>query len=55
MVGDVSFDALVVPETWLAGGVSDQKIAGDVTPAGYSFHHTACTHRKGGRVETLIS
>ena len=29
-------------------GISDQKIVGDVTQAGYSFHHAARTHRTGG-------
>jgi hypothetical protein len=33
---------------------SDQKIVGYVTPAGYGFHHTARTHRKGGGVGILI-
>ena len=36
-------------ETWLTGDISDKNIVGDVTPAGYSYHHVACTHRKGWR------
>ena len=31
VVGEQSFDALVVTETWLTGGVSDQKTVDDVT------------------------
>ena len=44
---------LVVIETWLTGNVSDQKIVGDVTPAGYSFHHAARIHKKVGGVGIL--
>ena len=38
----------------MTGGASDQKLVGDVTPAGYGFHHTARTHKKGGGVGILI-
>ena len=38
----------------LTGNVSDQKIVGDVTPAGYSFHHAARIHKKGGGVGILL-
>ena len=54
VVREEAFDALVVTETWLTGGISDQKITGDVTPVGYSFYHAARTHRKGGGVDVLI-
>ena len=54
IVRDGDFDILAVTETWLTGGASDQKIVGDVTPAGYGFHHTARTHIKGGGVGILI-
>ena len=46
--------AILKSETWLTGGASDQKIVGGVTPAGYGFHHTARTYRKGGCVGILI-
>ena len=39
VVKDMDLDALVITETWLTGNVSDQKIVGDVTPAGY-IHST---------------
>ena len=42
----MDLDALVITETWLTGNVSDQNIVGDVTPAGYSFHHAARIHKK---------
>ena len=54
VVGEVGFGAVVVTETWRTGGISDQKTVGDVTPAGYSFHRAAHTHRKGGGVGILI-
>ena len=54
VVRDGDFDILVMRETWLTGGASDQKIVGDVTPAGYGFHRTARTHRKGQGVGILI-
>jgi len=54
VVRDGDFDILVMTEIWLTGGASDQKIVGDVTPAGYGFHHTARTHRKGEGVGILI-
>ena len=37
VVKDMDLDALVITETWLTGNVSDQKIAGDVTPAFSGF------------------
>ena len=40
----------VITETWLTDNVSDQKLVGDVTSAGYSFHHAARIYKKGGRV-----
>ena len=49
MFSDMHLDAVVITETWLTGNVSDQKIVGDVTPAGYSFHHVARIHKKGGK------
>ncbi|KAK2138836.1 hypothetical protein LSH36_2340g00003, partial [Paralvinella palmiformis] len=54
VVKDMDLDALVITETWLTGNVSDQKIVGDVTPAGYSFHHAARIHKKGGGVGILL-
>ena len=42
-------DAIVITEIWLTGKVSDQKSVGDVTPAGYSFHHAARIHKKVGQ------
>jgi len=46
--------ALVITETRLTGNVSIQKIVDDVTPAGYSFHHTAGIHRRGRGVGSFI-
>ena len=43
----MDLDDLVITETYLTGNVSDQKIVGDVTPAGYSSHHAARIHKKG--------
>ena len=48
VVKDMDLDVLVITETWMTGNVSDQKIVGDVTPAGYSFHHAARIHKKCG-------
>jgi len=39
VVKDMDLDVLVITGTWLTGNVSDQKTVGDVTPAGYPFHH----------------
>ena len=39
---------LSLQRTWLTGNVSDQKIVGDVNPAGYSFHHAGQIQKKGG-------
>ena len=50
----MDFDVLVITETWLTGNVSDQKIVGYVTPAGYSFHRAARIHKKGGGVGILL-
>jgi len=41
VVKDMNLDALVIIETSFTGNVSDKTIVGDVTPAGYSFHHAA--------------
>ena len=54
VVKDMDLDALVITEPWLTGNVSDQKIVGDVTPVGYSFHHAARIHKKGGGVGILL-
>ena len=54
VVNDMDLDALVITETWLTGNVSDQKLVGDVTPAGYSFHHAARIHQKDGGVGILL-
>ena len=51
---EVGVSGLVAMETWLTGGISEQVIFGDVTPAGYSFHHVAGAHRKAGGVGLLI-
>jgi len=48
IVKDMDLDALVITETWLTGNVLGQKLVGDVTPAGYLFHHSAQIHKKGG-------
>ena len=53
VVKDMDLDALVITEAWLTGIVTDQKI-GDVTPAGYSFHHAAWIHKKGEGVGFLL-
>jgi len=50
----MDLDALVITETWLTGNISNQKIVGDVTLAGYSFHHAARIHKKGGGVFILL-
>jgi len=50
----MDLDALAITETWLTGNVSDQKHVGDVTPAGYSFHHAAQIHKKGWGVKILL-
>ena len=50
----MDLDTLVITETWLTGNVSDQTIVGDVTPAGYSFHHAARIHKTGDRVGILL-
>ena len=50
----MDLDVLVITETWLTGNVSEQKIVGDVTPAGYSFHHAARIRIKGGGVGILL-
>ena len=55
VVKDKDLDALVITETWLTGNVSDQKIVGDVTPAGYSFHHAARIHTKKVGESTFFS
>jgi len=47
VVNELDLDALVITDTWLTGNVSDQNIVGEVTPAGYSFHHAARIHKKG--------
>jgi len=47
-------DALVITETWLTSNVSDQKLVGVVTPAGYSFHHAAQNHKTDGAVGILL-
>jgi len=54
VVKDMDLDALVITATWLTCNVSDQKIVGDATPAGYSFHHAARIYRKGGGVGILL-
>ena len=50
----MGFDGLVVTETWLTRGISDLKFVGDITPAGYAFHHAARIHRKCGGVDIVI-
>ena len=44
VIKDMDFDVFFITYTWLTGNASDQKIVGDVTPAGYSFHHAAWIH-----------
>ena len=43
---DHKLNLIALTETWLHGDDSDQKAIGDITPAGYVFHHV---HRNGGR------
>ena len=50
LVQDMDLDALVITETLLTGNASGHKIVGEVTSAGYSFHHAAQIHKKGGGV-----
>ena len=50
----MDLDALVITETWLTGNVSDQNIVGDVTPAGYAFHHAARIHKKDDGVGIIF-
>ena len=51
---NLDFDAFVITETWLTGKDSDQKIVGDMTTEGYTFHRAPRTHRKGGAVSILL-
>ena len=44
--GELAFDTIVLTETWLTGGISDQKIVGDMTAVSYSNHQAARTHGK---------
>jgi len=44
----------LITESWLTGNVSEQKIVGDMTPAGYAFPHAARFHKKGGGVGILL-
>jgi len=53
-VKQMYFDYLIVIETWVTGDVWDQKIVGEVTPVGYSFHHAARIHKKYGWVSILL-
>jgi len=46
VIKDVDLDAFVITDIWLTDNVSDQKIVGDATPPGYSFHHAARIHKK---------
>jgi hypothetical protein len=46
----MNLDSLVITKTSFTGYASDKTIVGDVTPAGYSFHHAA---RCGGVVILL--
>ena len=50
VVRDVAFDALIITKRWLTGKDYAQKIIGDITPEGYTFHHAPRTHRKGGGI-----
>ena len=34
----------------MTGNVLDQKMVGDVTPVGYSFHHAVRIQKKGGGI-----
>ena len=51
----MDLDALDVTQTWLTDNVLDQKIVGQLTPGGYSFHHAARVNKKGGDVSILLS
>ena len=54
VVKDMDLVAFVITGTWLTGNVSHQKIVGDVIPDGYSFHHAARIHKKGGVVDDIL-
>ena len=50
----MDLDALIITENWLTCNVLDQNSVVEVTPAGYSFDHTARIHKKGGGVGILL-
>ena len=54
VVKDMDLAALDITDSWLTGNVSDQKGVHDVTPAGFSFHHAARIHKRGGGVGILL-
>ncbi len=45
---------MALTETWLRGDPSDAQRIGEVTPAGYHFHHKPRLNRKGGGVGILL-
>ena len=51
---DIDIDVLAISEIWLTDYVSDQTIVGEETPVGYSFHHAARIHKKGGGVSIFL-
>ena len=54
-----NLDCVVFTETWLQNNDTDAQKIGEVTPAGYYFHHKPRTNRRkkrgnGGRVGVLV-
>jgi len=54
IVKNMDLHAPINTETCLTGNVSDQNIFDELTAAGYSFHHAARIHQKGGGVCILL-
>ena len=47
---DSGLDILALTETWLASNDSDNRVIGNLTPPGYTFHHVPRSSGKGGGV-----
>ncbi len=45
---------MIFTETWLRGDPSDAQRIGEISPAGYHFHHKPRLNRKGGGVGILL-
>ena len=50
----MDLDALDIKKTCLTDNVLEQKLVGQLTPGGYSFHHAARVNKKGGDVRILL-